>query len=128
MACAEGVQGCVKVASWLQYISFLLKEKKNIEDRLEKMSKAEMVALNRQLIGACQQSLKGFDAWFTDYYIMEKMDAEMVRDITKSLLRIGFDLLEYDRDITKLWYDMELNDLQKKMEAEAKKRNEGLLI
>jgi hypothetical protein len=116
------------VASWIQYIGLLLKERKNIEDRLDRMSKAEMVALNRQLVGACLQSLKGFDAWFTDYYIMEKMDTEMIRDITRSLIRIGFELLEYDKNITKMWQERELNDLQKKMEAEAKRKSEGLLI
>jgi len=85
---------------------------------MKRMSKAELVALCRQLIGACQQSLRGFDAWFTNFSIMEKMDDQMVRDKAGNLLHIGFGLLEYDRDITKLWYDRESVERQKKAEAE----------
>jgi len=95
---------------------------------LEKMGKAELVAFDRQLIEACQQSLKGFDAWFTDFSIMEKMDSELVRDIAKNLLRIGFSLLEYDRDVTKLWHDKQIVELQKKVEDESKKRGNDILI
>lgn len=95
---------------------------------MEKMGKAELVAFDRQLIEACQQSLKGFDAWFTDFSIMEKMDSELVRDIAKNLLRIGFSLLEYDRDVTKLWHDKQIVELQKKVEDESKKRGNDILI
>ena len=118
----------IRMASWVQYLNFLIQERKNIEEKLEKMGKAELVAFDRQLIEACQQSLKGFDAWFTDFSIMEKMDNELVRDIAKNLLRIGFSLLEYDRDVTKLWHDKQIVELQKKVEDESKKRGNDILI
>ena len=106
------------MASWVQYIDYILQTRGNIEERMKLMGKAELVAFCRQLIGACQQSLRGFDAWFTDFSIMEKMDDQMVRDIAGNLLRIGFGLLEYDRDVTKLWHDRESVERQKKAEAE----------
>jgi hypothetical protein len=117
-----------RMSSWVQYINFLLQERKNIEQKLDKMGKAELVAFDRQIIEACQQSLKGFDAWFTDFSIMEKMDRELVREIAKNLLRIGFSLLEYDRDVTKLWQDTQLVEWQKKAEAESKKGGNDILI
>jgi len=116
------------MASWVQYINFLLQERKSIEEKLEKMGKAELVGFDRQLIEACQQSLRGFDMWFTDFSIMEKMDTELVRDIAKNLLRIGFSLLEYDRDVTKLWHDKQVVEWQKLLEAESKKRGNDVLI
>jgi len=116
------------MASWVQYINFLLQERKSIEEKLERMGKAELVGFDRQLIEACQQSLKGFDSWFTDFSIMEKMDTELVRDIAKNLLRIGFALLEYDRDVTKLWHDKQVVEWQKLMDAESKKRGHDVLI
>ena len=118
----------IRMASWVQYLNFLIQERKNIEEKLEKMGKAELVAFDRQLIEACQQSLKGFDAWFTDFSIMEKMDNELVRDIAKNLLRIGFSLLEYDRDVTKLWHDKQIVEWQKKVEDESKKSGNDILI
>jgi len=116
------------MASWVQYINFLLQERKSIEAKLDKMGKAELVGFDRQLIEACQQSLKGFDGWFTDFSIMERMDTELVRDIAKNLLRIGFSLLEYDRDVTKLWHDKQMVEWQKLMDAESKKKGNDVLI
>jgi len=116
------------MSSWVQYINFLLQERKSIEEKLDKMVKAELVGFDRQLIEACQQSLKGFDAWFTDFSIMEKMDTELVREIAKNLLRIGFSLLEYDRDVTKLWHDKQVVELQKLMDADRKKKGNDILI
>jgi hypothetical protein len=116
------------MSSWVQYINFLLQEKENIEGKIDGMTKAELIALSRQLSGACQQSLKGFDAWFTDFAIMEKMEAETVRDIARNLLRIGFGLLEYDRDVTKRWHDKEVLALQGENVAEGKKRSDDILV
>jgi len=106
------------MTSWVQYIDYILQTRGNIEERMKLMSKAELIAFCRQLIGACQQSLRGFDAWFMDFTIMEKMDDQMVRDIAGNLLRIGFGLLEYDRDIMKLWHDRESVERLKKAEVE----------
>jgi hypothetical protein len=102
--------------SFYQYIDYLLKERKNLEDKVKYMSKAELVQLGRQLLATYRQSLKGFDEWFTNFYVMDKMDIDMLKDVVLNLMRIGFQLLEYDRYITWLWYEKEEAERRKMLE------------
>jgi len=102
--------------SFYQYIDYLLKERKNLEDKVKHMSKAELIQLGRQLLATYRQSLKGFDEWFTNFYVMDKMDIDMLKDVILNLMRIGFQLLEYDRYITWLWYEKEEAERRKMLE------------
>ncbi|RJS74191.1 DUF2153 domain-containing protein, partial [Candidatus Bathyarchaeota archaeon] len=108
--------------TFYRYVDYLLKERKNLEEKLKTMSKAEMIRFGRQLIATYQQSLKGFDEWFTNYGIMEKMEPELVRDIVLNLMNIGFELLRYDRDVTMMWLEREQKELKRKKEEEERKR------
>ncbi len=109
--------------SFYQYVDFLLKERKNLEEKIESMNKAEMIRFGRQLLATYEQSLKGFDDWFTNFYIMDKMEPKMIREMLKNLVRVGFQLLQYDREVTKTWYEME--EQQKKQEAEAEMKKKA---
>jgi len=114
--------------SFYQYVDFLLRERKNLEEKLGSMNKAEMIRFGRQLIATYEQSLKGFDDWFTNFYIMEKMDPKMIRDMLSNLIRIGFQLLQYDRDVTKTWYDLEEREKRQEAEAEMKKKSASSIV
>jgi len=108
--------------SYLQYIDFLLKERKDIEEKIKTMNKAEMVQFGRQLIATYLHSLKGFDDWFTTFYIMEKMEPELIREIIRNLIEIGFKLLEYDRDVTHMWYEREAKERGVKEEPQPERK------
>lgn len=114
--------------SFYQYVDFLLREKRNVEEKLESMNKAEMIRFGRQLIATYEQSLKGFDDWFTNFYIMDKMEPKMVRDMVTNLIRIGFQLLEYDRDVTRTWYDMEEKEKRQEAETEMKRKSASSIV
>ncbi|RLI26558.1 hypothetical protein DRO57_00780 [Candidatus Bathyarchaeota archaeon] len=113
--------------TFYRYVDYLLKERKNLEEKLKTMSKAEMIRFGRQLIATYQQSLKGFDEWFTNYGIMEKMEPELVRDIVLNLMNIGFELLRYDRDVTMMWLEREQKELKRKKEEEERKRQTSII-
>ncbi len=108
--------------SFYRYIDYLLRERKNIEEKLKTLDKAEVIKFGRQLIATYQQSLQGFDEWFTNYGIMEKMEPELVREIVINLMNIGFELLKYDRDITMMWLEREQKEMKRKKEEEEKKQ------
>lgn len=108
--------------TFYRYIDYLLKERENLEEKLKTMSKAEAIRFGRELIAIYQQSLKGFDEWFTNYGIMEKMEPELVRSIVLNLMNIGFELLKYDRDVTMMWLEREQKELKRKKEEEEKKQ------
>ncbi|MEM1569303.1 MAG: DUF2153 family protein [Candidatus Bathyarchaeia archaeon] len=113
--------------SFYRYIDYLLKEKKNLEEKLKTLDKAEVIRFGRQLIATYQQSLQGFDEWFTNYGIMEKMEPELVREIVTNLMNIGFELLKYDRDITMMWLEREQKEMKRKKEEEEKKKQTSII-
>lgn len=113
--------------TFYRYVDYLLRERKNLEDKLKTMDKAKMIRFGRQLIATYQQSLKGFDEWFTNYGIMEKMDTELVRDIVLNLMNIGFELLKYDRDITMMWLERERKEFKRKKEEEERRRQTSII-
>ncbi|MEM2904245.1 MAG: DUF2153 family protein [Candidatus Bathyarchaeia archaeon] len=114
--------------SFYQYVDFLLRERKSIEEKLNSMNKAEMIRFGRQLLATYEQSLKGFDDWFTNFYIMDKMDQNMIKEMIKNLINVGFQLLEYDRDVTKRWYDLEEREKRQQAEAEMKKKSASSIV
>jgi|YelNatPaOPRAMG01_1025707.scaffolds.fasta_scaffold16117_2 hypothetical protein len=113
--------------SFYRYIDYLLRERKNIEEKLKTLDKAEVIKFGRQLIATYQQSLQGFDEWFTNYGIMEKMEPELVREIVLNLMNIGFELLKYDRDITMMWLEREQKEMKRKKEEEEKKKQTSII-
>lgn len=113
--------------SFYRYIDYLLREKKNLEEKLKTLDKAEIIKFGRQLIATYQQSLQGFDEWFTNYGIMEKMETELVREIVLNLMNIGFELLKYDRDITMMWLEREQKEMKRKKEEEEKKKQTSII-
>jgi len=113
--------------SFYRYIDYLLRERKNIEEKLKTLDKAEVIKFGRQLIATYQQSLQGFDEWFTNYGIMEKMEPELVREIVINLMNIGFELLKYDRDVTMMWLEREQKEMKRKKEEEEKKKQTSII-
>ncbi|MEM2848878.1 MAG: DUF2153 family protein [Candidatus Bathyarchaeia archaeon] len=113
--------------SFYRYVDYLLKERKNLEEKIKTLDKAEVIRFGRQLIATYQQSLQGFDEWFTNYGIMEKMEPELVREIVTNLMSIGFELLKYDRDITMMWLEREQKEMKRKKEEEEKKKQTSII-
>ncbi len=114
--------------AFYQYVEFLLKERKSLEDKLETMDKAELIRFGRQLLATYEQSLRGFEQWFTDFTVMERMDPEMVRDIAKNLIRVGFALLQYDIDVTRTWNKIEEALKKRKEEEDLKKKTAHTIV
>ncbi|MBS7610540.1 DUF2153 family protein [Candidatus Bathyarchaeota archaeon] len=115
-------------SAFYRYIEYLLREQKNLEEKVNTMSKAELVSLGRSLVATYEESLRGFDGWFTNFYIMDKMEEETLKDIVRNLISIGFQLLKYDRDITKAWYEMEMSEKKRMAEEEAKKKTASSIV